>query len=145
MQRRACLCRLVCSQGDQQNLVTRGKKEKVVSQSENDSLGEKGWQWHLTSNSLAGRPRVRVTLVHIPAVPLRSQGALDGYLKSKTKNQKNPLRNSVFPVVKCPPYRAVVRNNEITVWAELGTALGVKSTWRWAWSQYNMALGVKSV
>lgn len=40
MQRRAQLCGLVCSQGNQQNLVTHGEKEKVVSQSENDNLRE---------------------------------------------------------------------------------------------------------
>lgn len=40
-QRRAHVCGLDCSQSNQQNLVTRGKKEKVVSQSENYSLGKR--------------------------------------------------------------------------------------------------------
>lgn len=43
--RRAYVCGLHCSQSNQQNLVTRGKKEKVVSQSENNSLGKRDDSW----------------------------------------------------------------------------------------------------
>lgn len=38
---RAKFYELVCSQESQQHLVTCGEKEKVVTQSGNDSLGEK--------------------------------------------------------------------------------------------------------
>lgn len=45
VQRTAELSGLVCSQSNQQNLVIYGEKEKGVSQSENDNLGERDDYW----------------------------------------------------------------------------------------------------
>lgn len=46
MLRTAQLCELVCFQGNQQNLVTRRKKEKEVSQSEKMTiLGKRDDYW----------------------------------------------------------------------------------------------------
>lgn len=66
---RAKFYELVCSQESQQHLVTCGEKEKVVTQSGNDSLGGKD-DHSLNSDSMRKWLRAQTALVQILPWPL---------------------------------------------------------------------------